>query len=601
MLNSERSRTVRAVVTGSTVLAVAAVPLFFGGTADAAIYTVSTCRAPDGSPAATRDTGGGWTSDSRGTLSVGGNSLGDDCAAGGAVRVSLADTARQPAPSWLLWRFFAPPSTTISSYAVDFDGYARPDTGGPSHGDVGLQSSLQADPDYAARFNGTGRFWRHTVEAQSPSATYVQVHASCTPSGAIGSTSYCDPGSDGSPARFNIYSGTFKLEDLETPAVTNVSGDAVSEPVWTGATAVSVSANDAGGGVYRLGVEVDGQLRGRWYMAGGTCRPYGLTERHFLSPRPCPTTVSTTLPIATADLPDGKHVVRIFVEDVAGNQATVYGPTTKTLRTSGTGGGDAPGDGAGAGGAGGGSGGSGGAGGPGGAGGNSSRPGENGVRDPGPLNGTPAVSDARLRAQWQGRESPTRSVKYDARPTITGQLTTPTGQPIVNAFVRATITRRARNSPAFERNSLKTDSSGRFRWTMPRGVSSESIRLSYHQRVFDTTPVAMRTLRLDVAAGVRLNLSRKAVRRGEAVRLSGLVAGRPMPKLGKVVELQARNAGGRWITFKTVRSTKTGRFSAVYRFRRPGPARFQMRARARRSGDYPYGTGSSPARRIAVR
>jgi hypothetical protein len=596
MLNSEDPRNRRTFVAGVATLPAVALFLSLSSPAGAASYTVSTCRAPDGTPAATRDTGGGWASESRGTMAGGGNLLADDCAASGAVRASLANSARQAAPSWLYWRFFAPPSTRINEYAVNLDGYSRPGVGEPSHGDVGIQSSLQMDPEYSARFNSFGRFWRHTIQASSPGATYVQIHAGCTPAGPIDATSYCDPGNDGAPARFNVYYGTFELEDLETPAVSNVSGDAVSDAVWTGATAVSVSANDAGGGVYRLGVEVDGQVRGRWYMAGGTCRPYGTTERHFLSPRPCPTTVSTALPIATADLPDGKHVVRIFVEDVAGNQATVYGPTTKTLRTTSGAGGDPSGGDSGS------AGGTGGAGGAadGGAAGSGARPGDV-ARDPGPLNGTPAVSDARLRAQWQGRESPTRSVAYDGRPTITGQLTTPTGQPIVGAFIRTTITRRARNSPAFERNSLKTDSSGRFRWAMPRGVSSQSIRLSYHQRVFDTTPVAMRTLRLDVAAGVRLNLSRKAVRRGQAVRLSGVVVGRPMPKLGKVVELQARNAGGRWLTFKTVRSTKSGRFSAVYRFRKPGPAVFQMRARTRRSGDYPYGTGSSPARRIVVR
>jgi hypothetical protein len=581
MLNRERPHFAGAAAVGSVALSSLVLLLPPADSAEAAIYTVSTCRAPDGSPAATRDTGGGWASESRGTLSSGGNRLADDCGKGGAIRASLADNARQPAPSWLYWRFFAPPSTTIDSYAIELDGYSRPGVGEPSHGDIGVQSSLQTDPEYAARFNSTGLIRRQVIRANSPSATYVQIHGSCTPAGPIGATSYCDPAADGAPARFNIYSGVFRLQDVETPAVTNVSGDAISGDVWSGDTAVSVSANDAGGGVYRLGVEVDGQLRGRWYMAGGTCRPVAGTERHFLSPRPCPTTVSTSLPIATTGLPDGKHVVRIFVEDVAGNQATVYGPTTKTLRTSSGTGGGGTGDGA--------------------APGDPARPGGGGPRDPGPLNGTPAVTDARLRAQWQGRESSTRSVAYDGRPVITGQLTTPTGQPITGAFIRATITRRARNSPAFERNSLKTDSSGRFRWRMPRGVSSQSIRLSYHQRVFDMTPVSTRTLRLDVAAGVRLRLSRKTARRGQAVRLSGVVVGRPMPKLGKVVELQARNAGGRWITFKTVRSSKSGRFSATYRFRKAGPARFQMRARARRSGDYPYGTGSSPVRRISVR
>lgn len=167
--------------------------------------------------------------------------------------------------------------------------------------------------------------------------------------------------------------------------------------------------------------------------------------------------------------------------------------------------------------------------------------------------------------------------------------------------MRVTITRDARNSPSFTRDSLRTDANGRFRWTLPRGVSSQAIRLSYHQRVNDTTAAAVKRLHLRVAAGVRLRLSRTTVRKGQTVRLTGTVVGRPMPSGGKLVELQARNPGGRWITFRTVRSRKSGAFAATYRFRNPGPARFQMRARARKSGDYPYATGASPVRRIRVR
>jgi hypothetical protein len=557
--------------------------LIVAAPAEAGTYDVFTCRAPDGTVAATRDdSGGGWVSELRNTA-FGGNRLGDACAAGGGMYADLALIGTQPAPSWLVWRFQAPPATVIKRFDFWMDAFARPFTEGqPSHGDVAVQTSEQRDPDYVARFYGSGHIPVQSIAGAPSAASFVQAYAGCVPAGPIGSQTSCSADSQGAASRFNIYRASFRLEDRETPGVTNVSGDAVSDAVWTGSTGLSVSATDAGGGVYRTGIEVDGKVRGLWYAAGAPCRAFPGTDRVFLTPRPCPTTASNAIPVATADLPDGKHTVRVFVEDAAGNQTTAYGPTTKTLKTT-------PGAGADGDGVAGGPGGNGGAGAPG------------GPRDPGPLNGSPAVNDARLRAQWKGRESPTRSVAYNARPTITGQLTTPTGQPIVGAFIRTTITRRARHSPAFERNSLKTDSSGRFRWKMPAGVSSQAIRLSYHQRVFDMTPVATRNLRLDVAAGLRLAISRKTVRAGQAVRLSGVVQGRPMPKLGKVVELQARNIGGRWITFKTVRSTKGGRFSAVYRFRKAGPARFQMRARARRSGDYPYGTGSSPVRRITVR
>lgn len=250
--------------------------------------------------------------------------------------------------------------------------------------------------------------------------------------------------------------------------------------------------------------------------------------------------------------------MRVFVEDAAGNRTTAYGPATKLITHA-------------------------------------------GPPDPGPLNGSPATPDARLRARWDGRDSDTRSVRYNARPTLSGQLTTATGQPIRDAVLRVNIKRDARNSPEFERDSLRTNADGRFRWKLPAGVSSQAIRLAYHHYVRDAKPVATRTLKLKVSAGLRLSLSRKTARRGQTVKLSGRLLGRPLPSIGKTVELQARNRGGKWITFRTVRTKKNGTFKATYRFRRPGPATFQMRARARRAGDYPYATGASSARTIRVR
>ncbi|MDX8151666.1 hypothetical protein SK069_08690 [Patulibacter brassicae] len=329
----------------------------------------------------------------------------------------------------------------------------------------------------------------------------------------------------------------------------------MTNTTWAGPTGISFGATDQGGGVYRMGIEVDGQVLSTVNLAGDPCRAWPGTERTFLAPKPCPSSVGGVSTFDTKDLPEGVHTVRVLVEDAAGNQATVYGPTTKRLRKT----------------------------------------------DPGPNNGTPAVDQAIIKAAWEGRESDLRSIKYNQQPVLRGQLLTAAGQPIRDAFVRVTITRDARNSPPFERESLTTNSEGRFRWRMPKGSSSRRIQLAYYQRVRDDQPVVVKTLRLQVAAGVTLRLSRTTARRGQSVRLRGTLRGRPLPKGGKVVELQARDPGGRWITFRTVRANGKGAFSSRYRFRNPGPARFQMRARVRRSGDYPYATGTSPIRSIRIR
>lgn len=550
------------------------------GPADAGEYEVWSCKAPDGSPLAAvlagTDGGGGWRVESNPGNGSGGNQAEDNCGTGGALVAITAKQFPQAGSSGIAWRFSAPGSTVISKYELAIDGYVRPPTQPDEHfGDVGIRRDEQLEPSPDARWLGSffpGAIAPYVVRYSGPGSSGLVASAGC--SGYAGRTWTCVAEPANGVASIRIRSARFTLSDRDAPAITAVSGDAISESLWAGSTGIAVGATDQGGGVYRLGVEVDGQIRSWQNLAAAPCVAWPGTERTFLSPKPCPSTVGGVQQISTADLPDGVHTVRVLVEDAAGNQTTAYGPVTKTLRRTA--------DGTVAGGAeGGATGGS--------------------ALDPGPLNGSPAVSEARIRARWTGREGATRSIRFNQRPKLDGQLTTPTGQPIKDAFVRVTIRRDARNSPAFDRDSLKTDSRGRFRWTLPTGVSSRSVKLAYHQRVNDAKPVVSTTLGLRVAAGVKLSLSRRTVRRGQSVRLTGSVRGRPVPGVGKLVELQARNAGGRWITFRTVRSRKSGAFKATYRFRNAGPARFQMRARARKSGDYPYATGSSPVRRITVR
>jgi hypothetical protein len=526
--------------------------------AEGAGYDVWSCKAPDGEPAVTRDEAGGWAASSYKTNASGGNFLVDSCGAGGTWALSIADRLPQPTGSELFLRFTAPAGTTIRRYELDFDGYTRPLTAETEHGDLMFGTSQQADPDYDARFQGSGVVSRRTIAGSGRGGDYFQIGTSC--SIAPGRQGTCSPGSDGSVARMNLYRSTLTLEDRDAPSVSSVSGDAVTGDLWAGSTGIAVGATDHGGGVYRLGVEVDGEVKSWLNLAGAPCRPWPGTERTFLAPKPCPSTVGGVQTISTSDLPEGSHTVRVLVEDAAGNQTTAYGPVTKTLSRSPV-----------------------------------------ASADPGPLNGSPASAEAVIKASWEGRESPTRSVRYDQQPVLRGQLTTAAGQPIKDAAVRVTITRSSRNSPAFERESLQTNSEGRFRWKMPKGSSSRKITLSYRQRVRDPKPVVSKSLQLNVSAGVRLSLSRTTARKGQSVRLTGLLRGRPVPGGGKVVELQARNPGGKWITFRNVRAKKSGKFSATYRFRNPGPARFQMRARARKSGDYPYTTGSSPVRSIRIR
>ena len=103
----------------------------------------------------------------------------------------------------------------------------------------------------------------------------------------------------------------------------------------------------------------------------------------------------------------------------------------------------------------------------------------------------------------------------------------------------------------------------------------------------------MRSLTLTVRAAVRLSISPRSASVGTRIRFSGRVHGAPVPSVGKLLVLEARSGGGAWIKFNVVRSDRAGRFRASYRFRFPGPARYQFRAVSEAEGDYPYAAGSS--------
>ena len=107
-------------------------------------------------------------------------------------------------------------------------------------------------------------------------------------------------------------------------------------------------------------------------------------------------------------------------------------------------------------------------------------------------------------------------------------------------------------------------------------------------------------MRVNVRAGLTLRAT-KRVRRGGRARFRGRLLGKPIPRVGKLIDLQAFD-GGRWRTFATTRANRKGRYRASYRFvRTNAPRTFRFRARARREARYPYALGVSKVVRVRVR
>ena len=57
--------------------------------------------------------------------------------------------------------------------------------------------------------------------------------------------------------------------------------------------------------------------------------------------------------------------------------------------------------------------------------------------------------------------------------------------------------------------------------------------------------------------------------------------------------LEARSPGGAWIEFHVIRTRAGGRFAYLYRFRLPGPARYQFRVLCEAEADFPFAAGVS--------
>jgi hypothetical protein len=145
---------------------------------------------------------------------------------------------------------------------------------------------------------------------------------------------------------------------------------------------------------------------------------------------------------------------------------------------------------------------------------------------------------------------------------------------------------------------LRTSRTGRFTYLLPAGPS-RVVRFRYP----GTPTIRAQTREVDVRvrAGSTLWPNRRSLLNGEAVVLSGRLLGRPVPRSGKLVELQAF-VRRHWRTFDSTRAGHTGRWSYTYRFLNTvGRVRYRFRVRIPRESGYPYARGVSRPVAVTVR
>jgi len=298
-------------------------------------YTVHTCQTPTGT-----FTGyGGWTSDAGVVLAGYDAGSVTPCASAGAVAsLQFGGSGLTVAVgSYLNWDFSAPNDTTITSYELD-RGF---NLGWPVISRVANRTYLMQiwhddDPNAGLiDFKKPPQAGQTLVQSvpdtlSSGSVSWRSLHVRLTCWNLVGSLD-CGP----YPAQVTISRAAIGMTDAEAPEGFQTGGALAGIGPVRGSAGLSIHATDAGAGVYRAALTVDGDQAAQAILddAGGTCadvEPANADPYEFATPQPCPLSADGTLQLDTATLRDGQHAVRATIEDAGGNRATIYDGIVQT-------------------------------------------------------------------------------------------------------------------------------------------------------------------------------------------------------------------------------------------------------------------------------
>jgi len=301
---------------------------------------------------------------------------------------------------------------------------------------------------------------------------------------------------------------------------------------------LNLRASDRGGGLYRVRILVDGSSARNVPFAGTANR----CVEPFAYTVPCPLSGESKISFDTTQLADGRHQFALAVVDAAGSSVQTA-PTDIAVDNAG-------------------------------------RSCIYGIA------GNSAPKFKVRKRTWPARAG--------QRPAVAGYLMLGR-KPVRGAMVRAVSRSRGERhfSPA---GYARTTRRGHFRLRLRAGTSRK-VRLAY------CAPGggAVKDLRIKVTASSSLRANRRSVSNGQKVMFRGRLTGRPVPRVGKLVEVQAFFRS-HWRTISTTRTTRTGLWHFAYRFGGTrGRVRYRFRAFIPAENGYPYEPGaSSPASVVVV-
>lgn len=500
------------------------------------------------------------------------------------MTATLGGAYTQPAGARVGWRFDTPADLTINSITVWRTSRTIMSSSDLDQGPVSYVSFPSGN------FTPDARTWCWAVQGCTAQGTQTEgapwenswwsgnitglteVHVSA---GCAGPRPCAARSPNGEPmADARIQAVETHLTDALDPQVGNVRGTLAESGAHQGVERVSFDAHDAGSGLYRSFVDVapagSDDFKTRLTQPvdtnDGRCVEldhYAGYAYEFGYRVPCKLSVAEDVWFDTATLPDGDYELRVRIEDASGNSATALGPERFTVRNT---------------------------------------AGAQGIAPPRASGGEgSSVGPSRDGVRLALRGARRRSLPFGRSTHLAATLRDGAGRAIPGASV-GVLERKGVPGARWvaARSPLITDAEGRVRWTAPPGFSRR-IRLVYRADPSDPGSQAITEVALKVRSKTSLRGNRSFLHNGGTLKFTGRLLSRPVPRGGVVVELQARVGSG-WVTFKTRRTARDGRWRAHYRFHATsGLQTYRFRARVRRDTGFAYEPSASRTIRVKVR
>ena len=277
-------------------------------------YLVTSCHDPGGQPNAAA----GWV-----PFSTTGGVTMNTCAGQNGALIAALPASAPPGNATANWRFDAPPGTRIvrvrTQRATTGVEAGPPPAAQDSRYDlVSTGGNILEECELASNSSCAGNLTA-PLDRQGVSASDVQFRVFCTNAG-LGCT-----------RKMGVVATHMwiNLEDALPPLIANAN--VADEGETSGMLRATFDAADVGGGLYRTLIKVDGRIAQAIPMGPVPCadvNPADADPYQFNVPVPCPGALrGAAAAVDVRSLPPGPHVVEVAVEDAAGNQTTVAGPT----------------------------------------------------------------------------------------------------------------------------------------------------------------------------------------------------------------------------------------------------------------------------------